>query len=88
MWPFKSLSHKFATPTLPRTQLTRSEEIVKFAANVAIQVAQPQVCSPTLPRTQLTRSEEIVKFAANVAIQVAQPQVCYANPTQDTIDKK
>ena len=33
-------------------------------------------------------ADQLVKFVANVVIQVAQPQVCYANPTQDTIDKK
>ena len=33
-------------------------------------------------------AEQLIKFVANVAIQVAQPQVCYANPNQDTNDKK
>ena len=33
-------------------------------------------------------AEQLIKFVANVAIQVAQPQVCYANPNQDSIDKK
>ena len=33
-------------------------------------------------------AKQLIKFSANVAIQVAQPQVCYANPKQDTTDKK
>ena len=34
-----------------------AEQLVKFVANVAIQVAQPQVCYINSPRTQLTRSQ-------------------------------
>ena len=37
-----------------------AKQLVKFVANVAIQVAQPQVCYINSPRTQLTRSQVCV----------------------------
>ena len=33
-------------------------------------------------------AEQLIKIGANVAIQVTQPNVCYANPNQDTTEKK
>ena len=33
-------------------------------------------------------AEQLIKMGANVAIQVTQPNVCYANPNQDTTEKK
>ena len=39
-----------------------AKQLLRFVANVAIQVAQPQVCYINSPRTQLTRSQVCVKF--------------------------
>ena len=55
---------------------------LKIVRYPGIEVAQPQ------EKTITFSAEQLVKFVANVVNQVTQPQVCYANPTQDTAEKK
>ena len=62
----------FPAPPQPqdKTFIFSAEQLVKFVVNVAINVAQPQVCYINSPRTQLTRSQVCVSEAAKTYLGV------------------
>ena len=56
------LKQNSAPPPQPKgdTFSFTADQLVKFVATVAIQIAQPQVCYTNAPKTQLTKSQVCV----------------------------